>query len=272
MLLTILDGMDPCTWTFSLTPHPSPLTSPSAPAQHHAFHVRLWSCQAFSCLTAGTCSVLCLDTLSLDYLRASFTFLRFLLKRHLSRGGKASSTLCTLSVSSCPVSLLTALAWHTRLRIVRVPLTDGETPRGGECTYPFTAGSPAPRPAPKAIQTLRALTVNYNIDSDQLADTFALGFLNPRAFLKKNKTFALSILILWNVLGTYICPDITKEEYIFVKSNEPCQANNRPHTLNPNVHHENGHFWNSRIISVLTKIVNSLRADGPNGGPWLLAI
>ena len=106
-------------------------------------------------LAAYSCSVLCLDTPAPDHLHASITFLRFLLKRHLSEGE---------SLLPPPLSILFCLRRSQRLpgihtAPVTAPCSDSrnrqEAPRGRECVL-LLAVSPAPRPAPKAAQSLES--------------------------------------------------------------------------------------------------------------------
>ena len=160
MLLTTLDGTDPCTRPFSLTPHPSPLTSPSAPGSaprlprepvivpglllpHSLYLLCPLPGHPFSGLSRCFLHFLQVSAQTPPFQRGKAFFNPFH-SLHLILPGLSVHSACLVH------------KWHTRLLTVRAPLTAGETPGGGECIYPFTAVSPAPRPAPKAIQTLKS--------------------------------------------------------------------------------------------------------------------
>lgn len=132
-------------------------------------------------LAAYSCSVLCLDTPAPDHLHASITFLRFLLKRHLSEGESLLPT---------PLSILFCLRRSQRLpgihtAPVTAPCSDSrnrqEAPGGGSVSCSWLCPQ-HPGQCLRLHSHLRALAINYSINTDELTDAFALGFLNPRAF------------------------------------------------------------------------------------------
>lgn len=136
--------------------------------------LRMASCQSSSSLQPVPARSSSLDTLAPDHLHAPITFLRF----PLSDG--ESLLPAPLSILFCLGPLRSAcLAYtrHLRLLPVRIPLTD-RRPLGGECVL-LLAVSPAPRPAPKATQSLESTSYQLQINTDQLTDASALGFLNP---------------------------------------------------------------------------------------------
>ena len=108
-------------------------------------------------LAACSCSVLCLDSLAPDHLRAPITFLRF----PLSEG--ESLLPSPLSILFClgPLrSACLAYAWHLRLLPVRIPLTDRRPPGAGVCPQ-----HPGQR---LRLQSLESTSYQLQINTDQL--------------------------------------------------------------------------------------------------------
>ena len=106
------------------------------------------------------------------------TFLRFLLKRHLSEGE---------SLLPPPLPILFCLQRSQRLpgihtAPVTAPCLDSrnrqEAPGGGSVSCSWLCPQ-HPGQGLRLHSHLRALAINYSINADELTDAFALGFLNP---------------------------------------------------------------------------------------------
>ena len=148
-------NVDPQTWT-------SPLTLP----QDGVMPVLIL-------LAACSCSVLCLDTLVPDHLHAPITFLRF----PLSEG--ESLLPSPLSILFClgPLrSACLAYARHLRLLPVRIPDRQ-ETPGGGSVSCSWLC--PQHPGQHLRLQSLESTSYQLQINTGQLTDASALGFLNP---------------------------------------------------------------------------------------------